>query len=71
MADLGPPIGADDTDIGRPVEFDLDTGRPIDHEEGLLRAPEEESVTDVLNHAKSGPGPGPPAPEALDLIAEA
>ena len=37
MADLGPPIGADDVDMGRPIEADLDSGRPIDHEEGLSR----------------------------------
>ncbi|CAA7267231.1 unnamed protein product [Cyclocybe aegerita] len=36
LADLGPPIGADDSDAGR----------PIDHEEGLLQLPEEEDDHD-------------------------
>ncbi|PPQ86657.1 hypothetical protein CVT25_006841 [Psilocybe cyanescens] len=37
MADLGPPIGANDADLGRPIDSDVETGRPIDQEEGLLQ----------------------------------
>ncbi|KAF8879666.1 hypothetical protein CPB84DRAFT_1793199 [Gymnopilus junonius] len=47
MADLGPPIAADDADVGRPIESDFDTGRPIDQEEGLSRPPEENSLEHV------------------------
>ena len=46
LADLGPPIGADDSDVGRPIG-DSDMGRPIDHEEGLLKMPEEEEASDL------------------------
>uniref|UniRef100_A0A8H8CKG5 Uncharacterized protein n=1 Tax=Psilocybe cubensis TaxID=181762 RepID=A0A8H8CKG5_PSICU len=41
MADLGPAIGANDADMGRPIQHDVEMGRPIDHEEGLLQGIQE------------------------------
>ncbi|KDR80247.1 hypothetical protein GALMADRAFT_1187281 [Galerina marginata CBS 339.88] len=58
LADLGPPIGAGDTDIGRPI--DADAGRPIDHEEGLLKSVEDDDTSQILERTNSFTKPTPP-----------
>ncbi|KAF9010075.1 hypothetical protein BDQ17DRAFT_998546 [Cyathus striatus] len=51
MADMGHPIG--DDDIGRPMDDDVDAGRPIDFEEGLGGLQGDSSEHDVRQAAST------------------
>ncbi|KAF5311001.1 hypothetical protein D9619_007927 [Psilocybe cf. subviscida] len=47
--DLGPAFSAE-ADMGRPIMVDADMGQPINHEEGLMRGPDEYDDEDDEEH---------------------